>query len=75
MATRDLTDRLYQDIKRDFTKYANIKEFGVQKYTNDWILAKLGDLYYKAPKTVENIVFNRIQYPTSQLALFARGQQ
>lgn len=71
MAVRDLTDRLYQDIKRDFSKFSAIKEFGVQKYTNDWILAKLGNKYYKSPKTVENIVFNRLAYATSQLSMFS----
>lgn len=70
MAVRDLTEKLYQDIKQDFTKLCNVKEFGVQKYTNDWILAKLGDKYYKAPKTIENIVFSRTQYHTSQLSMF-----
>lgn len=74
MAVRNLTEKLYQDIKSDFTKLSNVKEFGVQKYTNDWILAKLGDKYYKAPKTIENIVFNRTQYSTSQLALFTVQQ-
>jgi hypothetical protein len=71
MAVRDLTDKLYNDIKRDFEKYSNIKEFGVQKYSLAWVFGKLGDKYYKSPKTIENIVFNRTQHPTSQLALFS----
>lgn len=74
MAVRDLTDKLYQDIKRDFSKFSAVKEFGVQKYTNDWILAKLGNKYYKSPKTVENIVFNRVAYATSQLSMFSHQQ-
>lgn len=72
MAARDLTDKLYTDIKRDFEKYSNIKEFGVQKYAMPWVFAKLGSKYYKSPKTIENIVFNRTQHPTSQLALFSK---
>ena len=75
MAVRDLTDKLYNDIKRDFEKYSKVKEFGVQKYSLPWVFAKLGDKYYKSPKTIENIVFNRIQRQTSQLALFATAQQ
>jgi hypothetical protein len=75
MAVRDLTDKLYNDIKRDFEKYSKVKEFGVQKYSLQWVFAKLGDKYYKSPKTIENIVFNRTQHPTSQLALFATAQQ
>lgn len=70
MAVRNLTDKLYHDIKSDFSKFSSMKEFGVQKYTNDWILGKLGAKYYKAPKTIENIVFNRVAYATSQLQIF-----
>jgi hypothetical protein len=70
MIARDTTERLYQDIKKDFDKLSAVREFGVQKFTNDWILAKLAHQYYKQPKTIENIVFNRVQYHTSQLALF-----
>lgn len=74
MASRDRTEQLYQDIKRDFSKFSNIKEFGVQKYTNDWILGKLGFKYYKAPKTIENIVFNRVQLtPSSQVTMAFPG--
>jgi hypothetical protein len=73
MALRDETDRLYQDIKRDFVKLSNVKEFGVKKHTDDWILAKLGNKYYKAPKTIENVVFNRVARPTSQLSMFNQG--
>ena len=67
---RDLTIKLYNDVKLDFDKFSNIKEFGVQKYTLAWVCAKLGEKYYKSPKTIENIVFNRTAYPTNQLALF-----
>lgn len=68
MAVRTLTDKLYQDIKKDFDKYSNVKEFGVQKYSLPWIFAKIGDRYYKSPKTIENIVFSRTQFHTSQLS-------
>ena len=67
---RELTDRLYHDIKHDFDKFSNVKEFGVQKYSMAWVLAKIADKYYKSPKTIENIVFNRVTYPTSQLQMF-----
>jgi hypothetical protein len=70
MAMRDLTDRLYNDIKIDFEKYSNIKEFGVQKYALPWIFAKVGEKYYKSPKTVENIVFSRTHYQSAQLSMF-----
>ena len=68
---RELTDRLYQDIKKDFDKLSNVKEFGVQKFSLSWIFAKIGNQYYKSPKTIENIVFSRTQYQGHQTSLFA----
>lgn len=53
------TLRLYADVKRDFARLSEVKEFGVQKHTNAWILAYLGEKYYRSPKTIENIVFGR----------------
>ncbi len=61
MATvKDNTVRLYKDIKNEFLKLTNIKEFGVQKYSEKWIFAKISNKFYKSPKTIENIVFNRV---------------
>ena len=73
MAAKVITHKLYADIKKDFAKYSNIKEFGVQKFTNDWVFGFLGDKYYKSPKTIENVVFNRVALnsaDTSQIKLF-----
>ena len=61
MEVKDNTQRLYEDIKKEFLKLSDIKEYGVKKFTDDWILAKIGKQFYKAPKTVENIVFNRLK--------------
>jgi hypothetical protein len=72
MAVKDNTERLYTDIRRDFDKLSAIREFGVQKFTTDYMLAKIAHQYYKSPKTIENIVFNRVpMIRTSQLGLFA----
>lgn len=60
MAVRNITDKLYADIKKDFDKLSSIKELGVKKFSTEYILAKLGNQYYKSPKTIENIVFNRV---------------
>ncbi len=53
------TIRLHTDIKKDFDKMSNIKEFGVSKFSTDYVLNYLGNKYYKSAKTIENIVFNR----------------
>ena len=60
MAVRDLTDKLYNDIKRDFEKYSNVKEFGVQKHSFDWIIANIAQKSFYSIATIENIIFNRV---------------
>ncbi len=62
MEGRELTAKLYTDIKAEFEKLQAVKEFGVQKFSIEWIFRKLGEKFYKAPKTIENIVFSRTQY-------------
>ena len=49
----------YKAIRKDFEDWSNKKEFGVQKYSVDWILETIAKRYFKSPKTIENIVFNR----------------
>lgn len=71
MAVKPNTIRLHQDIKKEFDKMSNVREFGVQKYSTDYILNFVAAKYYRAAKTVENIVFNRVSYPTqNQTELF-----
>lgn len=55
------TERLYKDIKKDFTMLSSVKEFGVKKFSLEYVLAKVANKYYKSPKTIENIVFNRVK--------------
>ena len=59
MAVKDNTLRLHQDIRKEFEKLSNVREYGVQKYSNQYILCAVGHKFYKSAKTVENIVFNR----------------
>lgn len=59
MSVKTSTIRMHNDIKKDFDKLSDIKEFGVKKYSTDYVLNKIADKYYKSAKTVENIVFNR----------------
>lgn len=60
MAVREQTIRLHAAIKDDFDKLSNVKEYGVQKYTNEYIFNKIADKYFKSVRTVENIVFGRV---------------
>jgi len=59
MAVREQTLRLHQAIREEFDRLSNVKEYGVSKYTNQYMLNKIADKYYKSAKTIENIVFNR----------------
>ena len=70
MAVRAQTQRLHQDIKREFDRMSSDKALGVQKYTTDFILATLAQKFYKSPKTIENIVFNRTIKTDNQISLF-----
>ena len=56
---KETTNRLYANIRKEFTKLSNIREFGAKKYSDQYIFAKLANQFYKSPKTIENIVFNR----------------
>lgn len=56
---REQTKQLYSQIKAEFLKLSEVKQFGVKKYTNAWIFNKLATDFYKSPKTIENIVFDR----------------
>lgn len=56
---KETTIEIYTDIRKEFQKLSEVKEFGVKKYTDSWIYAKLGKTFYKSPKTIENIVWQR----------------
>lgn len=64
------TIRLYTDIRKDFNELNEVREFGVQKYTTGYILARLAHKYYRSPKTIENIVFGRTAIDPAQHSLF-----
>lgn len=56
---KETTLEVYKDIRKEWEKLYNTTEFGVKKYTDAWIFHKLAKLFYKSPKTIENIVFFR----------------
>ena len=73
MAAKETTIRLHQDIKKEFDKLTQVKEHGVRKYSIEYILQEVAHKFYKSPKTIENIVFNRtqtIKVSTVQVNLF-----
>ena len=70
MAAKATTIRLHNDIKKEFYRMSAIKEYGVQKFSIDYILNEIANKFYKSPKTIENIVFNRTTINTTQKSLF-----
>lgn len=54
------TLRLYQHIREEYAKLSSLEEFGRQKHSTEWIIAKLAHDFYKSEKTIENIIFNRV---------------
>jgi hypothetical protein len=59
MAKKERTIALHDEIKKDFNKLSGVKEKGVIKYSVEYVLNSLAQKYFKSPKTIENIVFNR----------------
>lgn len=71
MSVKDNTIRQHEDIKKAFDKLINVKAHGVQKFTNEYIFREVGYKFYKSPKTIENIVFNRTVTASVQGDLFS----
>lgn len=57
---KELAEREYKDIREAYQKMKDVKEFGVQKYTNEYITRKVAHKFYKTPITVENIIYHRV---------------
>ena len=58
--TKHRTLRLYQHIRLEYAKLSSLQELGRQKYSTEYIIAKLAQDFYKSEKTIENIIFNRV---------------
>lgn len=54
------TERMYEDVRKEYKTLSEIKEYGVQKHTFHWIVQRIAEKFYKSPKTIENIIFNRV---------------
>ncbi|MBF6607987.1 MAG: hypothetical protein ITG00_04530 [Flavobacterium sp.] len=75
MAAKQTTLRLHQDIRKEFEKLSNVREHGVRKFTNEYIFKVLAVKFYKASRTIENIVFSRTEVATTaQTSLFTSQQ-
>lgn len=57
---KDRTQQMYEDIRTKYRELSDIKSHGVQKYSHDYIVITLANKFYRSPKTIENIIFNRV---------------
>lgn len=57
---KERTNKMYQDVRQEYKKMSDIKCHGVSKYSHDYIVVVLANRFYKSPKTIENIIFNRV---------------
>lgn len=54
------TERLYKDIKAEFSRLNNIKKNGVKLYSHEYIVSCIAEKFYRSPATVQNILYNRV---------------
>ncbi|MDY3317787.1 hypothetical protein D1Z98_11265 [Riemerella anatipestifer] len=57
---RPQTEQFYEAVRKEYRRLSDITEYGKPKYTTERILAELACKFFKAEKTIENIVFNRV---------------
>ena len=54
------TQRKYEDIRKEYeTKWLKKRYKGKLIYSTEYMYLKLGEKYYLAPKTIEDILFYR----------------
>lgn len=54
------TELFYTAVKDEYHKLINIKKNGVRLYSSEYILAELSKKFFRSPRTIENILFNRV---------------
>ncbi|RLZ08583.1 hypothetical protein [Faecalibacter macacae] len=57
---KQVTIELHSDIRKDYERMSMpCSKYGVQKLTDKFIFCELAARYYKAPTTIEKIIYNR----------------
>lgn len=54
------TVRFYSDIRAEYKRLRGVLKNGVRLYSEEYIMAELSKKFYRSPRTIENILFNRI---------------
>jgi len=56
---RKTTAELHEAIRAEHERLTNVKELGVQKYSNTWIRNKIAEKFFKSPVTIDNILWSK----------------
>lgn len=59
-AQKPSTVLFYTAIRDEYQKMISVKRKGVRMLNQDYVFAVLGEKYFRSPKTIENIIFNRV---------------
>lgn len=57
---KEYTENFYEDVRKEYHRMKNIKDKGVSKYSYEYILVTLSEKFYRAQKTIENIIWGRV---------------
>ncbi|MCZ2393402.1 MAG: hypothetical protein LC105_06080 [Chitinophagales bacterium] len=57
---KDTTITFYEDVRSEYVRLSSIRLDGVRVYSYDFIITKLSKQFYRSPRTIENIIFNRV---------------
>jgi glycine betaine/choline ABC-type transport system substrate-binding protein len=57
---KERTNKMYDDVRQEYKKLSEIKLHGVTKFSHDYIVLVISNQFYRSPKTIENIIFNRV---------------
>lgn len=60
MAAKNTTNQFYDTIRKEHERLTNVKEYGVQKFSDEWIRHKLASAFFREVKTIEDIIFQRV---------------
>jgi hypothetical protein len=59
-AAKETTNKFYEDIKTHYLKLISVKKDGIPVYSQEFVLHTVAKKFYRSPRTVENIVYNRL---------------
>lgn len=58
-AIKETTILFYDSVKKEYLKLASVKDGNARVYTHEFCLNKVAKKFFRSPKTIENIVFDR----------------